>query len=158
MLWSLLPSTLFPPMFRFLVKAITESFILKCDNCVKKFLAPCISKLTVLSINLILISMISRPYSALSEVGNVWSVNDWSQSFSKSAGSNIPSPGRSRWVKCPTPEPTKTIKFPPHDLRPPPPPPSPPRLHKHTCFPEPIPKIFSSSAVPEYKVHLALGY
>ena len=28
--------------------------------------------------------------------------------------SNIPSPGRTRLVKCPTPGPTKTIKSPPH--------------------------------------------
>ena len=28
--------------------------------------------------------------------------------------SNIPSPGRTRSVKCPTPGPTKTIKSPPH--------------------------------------------
>ena len=40
---------------------------------------------------------------------------------------NIPSPGRTRSVKCPTPAPTKTIKSPPHAL--PPPPPSPPALH-----------------------------
>ena len=30
--------------------------------------------------------------------------------------SNIPSPGRTRLVKCPTPGPTKTIKSPPHAL------------------------------------------
>ena len=30
--------------------------------------------------------------------------------------SNIPSPGRTRSVKCPTPRPTKTIKSPPHAL------------------------------------------
>ena len=35
--------------------------------------------------------------------------------------SNIPSPGRTRSVKCPTPGPTKTIKSPPHALPPPPP-------------------------------------
>ena len=35
--------------------------------------------------------------------------------------SNIPSPGRTRSVKCPTPGPTKTIKSPPHALTPPPP-------------------------------------
>ena len=39
--------------------------------------------------------------------------------------SNIPSPGRTRSVKCPTPGPTKTIKSPPHALpcphHPPPP-------------------------------------
>ena len=29
--------------------------------------------------------------------------------------SNIPSPGRTRSVKCPTPGPTKTIKSPPHE-------------------------------------------
>ena len=33
---------------------------------------------------------------------------------------NIPSPGRTRSVKCPTPGPTKTIKSPPHALPPPP--------------------------------------
>ena len=33
--------------------------------------------------------------------------------------SNIPSPGRTRSVKCPTPGPTKTIKSPPHALPPP---------------------------------------
>ena len=33
--------------------------------------------------------------------------------------SNIPSPGRTRLVKCPTPGPTKTIKSPPHALPPP---------------------------------------
>ena len=32
--------------------------------------------------------------------------------------SNIPSPGRTRSVKCPTPGPTKTIKSPPHALPP----------------------------------------
>ena len=37
--------------------------------------------------------------------------------------SNIPSPGRTRSVKCPTPGPTKTIKSPPHALPPSPPPP-----------------------------------
>jgi len=36
---------------------------------------------------------------------------------------NIPSPGRTRSVKCPTPWPTKTIKSPPHACLPPPPPP-----------------------------------
>ena len=35
--------------------------------------------------------------------------------------SDIPSPGRTRSVKCPTPGPTKTIKSPPHDALPPPP-------------------------------------
>ena len=35
--------------------------------------------------------------------------------------SNIPSPGRTRLVKCPTPGPTKTIKSPPQALPPPPP-------------------------------------
>ena len=35
--------------------------------------------------------------------------------------SNIPSPGRTRLVKCLTPGPTKTIKSPPHALPPPPP-------------------------------------
>ena len=34
--------------------------------------------------------------------------------------SNIPSPGRTRSVKCLTPGPTKTIKSPPHALPPPP--------------------------------------
>ena len=34
--------------------------------------------------------------------------------------SNIPSPGRTRSVKCPTPGTTKTIKSPPHALPPPP--------------------------------------
>ena len=33
--------------------------------------------------------------------------------------SNIPSPGRTRLVKCPTPGPTKTINSPPHALPPP---------------------------------------
>ena len=33
--------------------------------------------------------------------------------------SHIPSPGRTRSVKCPTPGPTKTIKSPPHALPPP---------------------------------------
>ena len=33
--------------------------------------------------------------------------------------SNIPLPGRTRSVKCPTPGPTKTIKSPPHPLPPP---------------------------------------
>jgi len=42
--------------------------------------------------------------------------------------SNIPSPGRTRSVKCPTPGPTKTIKSPPH-APPPPPPPSLPAWH-----------------------------
>ena len=39
--------------------------------------------------------------------------------------SNIPSPGRTRLVKCPTPGPTKTIKPKPHALPPPSPPPPP---------------------------------
>ena len=34
--------------------------------------------------------------------------------------SNIPSPGKARSVKSPTPGPTITIKFPPHALPPPP--------------------------------------
>ena len=37
--------------------------------------------------------------------------------------SNIPSPGRTRLVKCPIPGPTKIIKSLPHALPPPPPPP-----------------------------------
>ena len=37
-----------------------------------------------------------------------------------SKDSNIPSPGRTRSVKCPTPGTTKTIKSPPHALSPPP--------------------------------------
>ena len=40
--------------------------------------------------------------------------------------SNIPSPGRTRSVKCPTPGPTKTIKSPPHAL------PSLPPPRRHT--------------------------
>ena len=47
--------------------------------------------------------------------------------------SNIPSPGRTRLVKCPTPGPTKTIKSPPH---------APPRRHDiDSCinFEPPIP-------------------
>ena len=152
MLWSLLPSTLFPHMFRFLVKAITDIFYFEMrQHCVKKFLAPCISKLTVLSINLILTSMISRPYSALSAVGNVWSVNDWSQSLSESAGSNIPSPGRGRSVNAP-PQDEQNNQIPtpcPGEIKQsnPPPmpcaPPPPPRVHKHTRFPVPITKLFS---------------
>ena len=43
--------------------------------------------------------------------------------FRPSRQSNIPSPGRTRSVKCPTPGTTKTIKSPPHALPPPPPPP-----------------------------------
>ena len=37
-------------------------------------------------------------------------------STSGEESSNIPSPGRTRSVKCPTPGPTKTIKSPPHAL------------------------------------------
>ena len=47
--------------------------------------------------------------------------------------SNIPSPGRTRSVKCPTPGTTKTIKSPPHALLPPPPPPPPRRLYIDRC-------------------------
>ena len=44
--------------------------------------------------------------------------------------SNIPSPERTRSVKCPTPGPTKTIKSPPHTL-----PPHPPRrLYIDRCI------------------------
>ena len=39
--------------------------------------------------------------------------------------SNIPSPGRTRWVKSPTPRTTKTIKSPPYALPPYPTPPPP---------------------------------
>ena len=46
--------------------------------------------------------------------------------------SNIPSPGRTRPVKCPTPGPTKTIKSPPHALPPTPPPPH--RLYIDRCI------------------------
>ena len=45
-----------------------------------------------------------------------------SQSTSGEERFNIPSPGRTRLVKCPTPGPTKTIKSPPHAPPPPPPP------------------------------------
>ena len=48
--------------------------------------------------------------------------------------SNIPSPGRTRSVKCPTPGPTKTIKSLPHALPPPPPPPA--RLYVVSCIKE----------------------
>ena len=153
MLWSLLPSTLFPHMFRFLVKAITDIFYFEMrQHCVKKFLAPCISKLTVLSINLILTSMISRPYSALSAVGNVWSVNDWSQSLSESAGSNIPSLGRGRSVNAP-PQDEQNNQIP--TPCPAPPPPSPPGCINTLAF-----RYLSqnSSARVLYNVHLALGY
>ena len=47
--------------------------------------------------------------------------------------SNIPFPGRTRLVKCPTPGPTKTIKSPPHAL---PPPPPPHRLYVDRCIKE----------------------
>ena len=49
--------------------------------------------------------------------------------------SNIPSPGRTRLVKCPTPGPTKTIKSPPHAL-PPPPLPQTHRLYVDRCIKE----------------------
>ena len=152
MLWSLLPSTLFPLMFRFLVKAITDIFYFEMrQHCVKKVLAPCISKLTVLSINLILTSMISRPYSALSAVGNVWSVNDWSQSLSESAGSNIPSPGRGRSVNAPPQGELKQSN--PHPMPcAPSPPPRPPGCINTLAF-----RYLSqnSSARVLYNVHLA---
>ena len=49
--------------------------------------------------------------------------------------SNIPSPGRTISVKCPTPGTTKTIKSPPHALPPPPPPPPPAlRLYIDRCI------------------------
>ena len=63
------------------------------------------------------------------EVGNICSVSVFfvrvgSQISPRRAkkDSNIPSPGRTRSVKCPTPGPTKTIKSPPHALLPPLPP------------------------------------
>ena len=63
------------------------------------------------------------------EVGNICSVSVFfvrvgSQISPRRAkkDSNIPFPGRTRSVKCPTPGPTKTMKSPPHAL----PPPSPP--------------------------------
>ena len=40
-------------------------------------------------------------------------------SFRANKDSNIPYPGRTRSVKCPTPGPTKTIQSPPHALPPP---------------------------------------
>ena len=48
--------------------------------------------------------------------------------------SNIPSPGRTRLVKCPTPGPTKTIKSPPHAL------PPPRRLYIYRCISSARPK------------------
>ena len=57
------------------------------------------------------------------EVGNICSVSVFfvrvgSQISPRRAkkDSNIPSPGRTRSVKCPTPGPTRTIKSPPHAL------------------------------------------
>ena len=62
------------------------------------------------------------------EVGNICSVSVFfvrvgSQISPRRAkkDSNIPSPGKTRSVKCPTPGPTKTIKFPPHAQPPLPP-------------------------------------
>ena len=59
------------------------------------------------------------------EVGNICSVPVFfvrvgSQISPRRAkkDSNIPYPGRTRWVKCPTPGPTKRIKSPPHALSP----------------------------------------
>ena len=50
--------------------------------------------------------------------------------------SDIPSSGRTRSLKCPTPGTTKTIKSPPHALPSPPPPPPPPprRLYIDRCI------------------------
>ena len=69
----------------------------------------------------------SLPYGAYVEVGNMSSVSVFfvrvgSQISPRRAkkDSNIPSPGRTRSVKCPSPGPTKTIKSPPHALPPPP--------------------------------------
>ena len=70
----------------------------------------------------------------LDRTAHVWSVevekNMFDLSFFVQVGSqisprrakkdsHIPSPGRTRSVKCPTPGPTKTIKSPPHALPPP---------------------------------------
>ena len=75
-----------------------------------------------------LASMISRSL----EVGNICSVSVFfvrvgSQISPRLAkkDSNIPSPGRTRSIKCPTRGPTKTMKSPPHALPPHPPP------HRH---------------------------
>ena len=76
------------------------------------------------------------------EAGNVCSVSVFfvrvgSQISPRRAkkDSNIPSPGRTRSVKCPTPGTTKTIKSPPHAL------PSPRRLYIDRCI------IFNSEYV-----------
>jgi len=52
--------------------------------------------------------------------------------------SNIPSAGRTRSVKCPTPGPTKAIKSPPHAL------PPPPRRHNIDRCIRMLQKLFSS--------------
>ena len=78
-----------------------------------------------------LASMISRSFQTVRRMREAW----WGETCSVSVffvrvgsqisprrakkDSKIPSPGRTRLVKCPTPGPTKTIKSPPHALPPP---------------------------------------
>ena len=84
---------------------------------------------------------LSRPYVACVKRGSGETYVRSQSLSSKSAGksvptsvpcrakkdSDIPSPGRTRLVKCPTPGPTKRIKSPPHAL-------PPPRLHIDRCI------------------------
>ena len=72
---------------------------------------------------------LSRPYGACVKRGSGKHMfglslfrSSWQSDISTSSEERfIPSPGRTRSVKCPTPEPTKTIKSPPHALPSPPP-------------------------------------
>ena len=70
----------------------------------------------------------SKAHAWSVEAGNICSVSVFFVRVSSQISprrakkdSNIPSPGKTRSVKCPTPGPTKTIKFPPHAQPPLPP-------------------------------------
>ena len=78
--------------------------------------------------------MISRSFQTVRHMHEAWKREIYVQSQSSfvrvssqisprraKKDSNIPSPGKTRSVKCPTPGPTKTIKFPPHAQPPLPP-------------------------------------
>ena len=66
-----------------------------------------------------------KPYGACVKRGrgkHMFGLSLFRPSRQSKKDSNIPSPGRTRSVKCPTPGTTKTIKSPPHALPPPLPP------------------------------------
>ena len=75
-----------------------------------------------------LASMISRSFQTVRRMRQAWKWETWfglslfrpsrQSNISTKKDSNIPFPGRTRSVKCPTPGPTKTIKSLPHALPP----------------------------------------